>query len=115
MNSVLLIGRLTRDPASRYLPSGQPVATFTLAVNRPFLDQQGQRKADFVPIVAWRKLAEQVSEHLSKGRLVAVNGRLQIRDYTARDGQKKRRAEIVADTIRYLDRKPLNGTTAANG
>jgi single-strand DNA-binding protein len=116
MNSTVLIGRLTRDPESRYLPSGQPVATFTLAVNRPFLDQQGQRKADFVPIVAWRKLAEQASEHLSKGRLVAVNGRLQIRDYETSDGQKRRHAEVVANTIRFLDRKPSgNGTTAANG
>ncbi|MDQ7850580.1 MAG: single-stranded DNA-binding protein, partial [Armatimonadota bacterium] len=72
LNRVILIGRLTRDPELRYVPSGQPVASFTLAVDRPFTNQAGERETDFIDIVAWRKLADQVSQHLSKGRLVAV-------------------------------------------
>jgi single-strand DNA-binding protein len=113
LNKVILIGRLTRDPELRYLANGQPVATFTLAVDRPFLNQQGERKADFIPIVAWRKLAEQASQHLSKGRLVAVDGRLQIRDYETQDGQRRRQAEVVADNIRFLDRKTGAGAETA--
>lgn len=105
LNRVVLIGRLTRDPELRYLPSGQPVATFTLAVDRPFSGSQGERKADFIPVVAWRKLAEQVSQHLAKGRLVAVDGRLQIREYETQDGQRRRAVEVVADHVRFLDRK----------
>jgi single-strand DNA-binding protein len=111
LNRIILIGRLTRDPELRYVPSGQPVAQFTLAVDRPFTNQQGERDTDFIDIVAWRKLAEQVSQHLSKGRLVAVEGRLQIRSYETQDGQKRRVAEVVADGVRFLDRK-ATGTPA---
>lgn len=105
LNRIILIGRLTRDPELRYVPSGQPVAGFTLAVDRPFVNQQGERATDFIDIVAWRKLAEQVTQHLSKGRLVAVEGRLQIRSYETQDGQKRKVAEVVADAVRFLDRK----------
>jgi single-strand DNA-binding protein len=105
LNRIILIGRLTRDPELRYVPSGHPVASFTLAVDRPFANQQGERDTDFIDIVAWRKLAEQASQHLSKGRLVAVEGRLQIRSYETQDGQKRRVAEVVADGIRFLDKK----------
>lgn len=105
LNRIILIGRLTRDPELRYIPSGQPVASFTLAVDRPFVNQQGERGTDFIDIVAWRRLAEQVTQHLSKGRLVAVEGRLQIRSYETQDGQKRRVAEVVADAVRFLDRK----------
>ncbi|MER3457034.1 MAG: single-stranded DNA-binding protein [candidate division GAL15 bacterium] len=105
LNRVVLIGRLTRDPELRYLPSGQPVATFTLAVDRPFSGAQGERKTDFIPVVAWRRLAEQVSQHLAKGRLVAVEGRLQIREYETQDGQRRRAVEVVADHVRFLDRR----------
>jgi len=105
LNRIILIGRLTRDPELRYVPSGQPVASFTLAVDRPFVNQQGERATDFIDIVAWRKLAEQVTQHLSKGRLVAVEGRLQIRSYETQDGQKRKVAEVVADGVRFLDRK----------
>lgn len=107
LNRIVLIGRLTRDPELRYVPSGHPVASFTLAVDRPFANQQGERETDFIDIVAWRKLAEQVSQHLSKGRLVAVEGRLQIRSYETQDGQKRRVAEVVADGVRFLDRKAV--------
>jgi single-strand DNA-binding protein len=103
-NRIILIGRLTRDPELRYVPSGAPVASFTLAVDRPFRDQQGNRETDFIDIVAWRKLAEQVSQYMSKGRMVAVEGRLQIRSYETQDGQKRKVAEVVADGIRFLDR-----------
>lgn len=113
LNRVVLIGRLTRDPELRYLPSGQPVATFTLAVDRPFAGPQGERKADFIPVVAWRKLAEQVSQHLAKGRLVAVDGRLQIREYETQDGQRRRAVEVVAEAVRFLDRKAEPAPEAA--
>lgn len=106
LNRIILIGRLTRDPELRYVPSGQPVASFTLAVDRPFVNQQGERATDFIDIVAWRRLAEQVTQHLNKGRLVAVEGRLQIRSYETQDGQKRKVAEVVADAVRFLDRKP---------
>jgi len=103
-NRIILIGRLTRDPELRYVPSGAPVVSFTLAVDRPFKDQQGNRETDFIDIVAWRKLAEQVSQYMAKGRMVAVEGRLQIRSYETQDGQKRKVAEVVADGIRFLDR-----------
>src|SRR5437660_6324471 len=103
-NRIILIGRLTRDPELRYVPSGAPVANFTLAVDRPFRDRQGNRETDFIDIVAWRKLAEQVSQYMSKGRMVAVEGRLQIRSYETQDGQKRKVAEVVADGVRFLDR-----------
>lgn len=109
LNRIILIGRLTRDPELRYVPSGQPVASFSLAVDRPFTNQAGERETDFIDVVAWRKLADQVSQHLSKGRLVAVEGRLQIRNWETQDGQKRKAAEVVADAVRFLDRK---GTAA---
>jgi single-strand DNA-binding protein len=92
------------------VPSGAPVASFTLAVDRPFQNQQGNRETDFIDIVAWRKTAEQVSQYLTKGRMVAVEGRLQIRSYETQDGQKRKVAEVVADGVRFLDRaKPGAG------
>jgi single-strand DNA-binding protein len=103
-NRIILIGRLTRDPELRYVPSGAPVASFTLAVDRPFANQQGNRETDFIDVVAWRKLAEQVSQYMTKGRMVAVEGRLQIRSYETQDGQKRKVAEVVADGVRFLDR-----------
>jgi single-strand DNA-binding protein len=113
LNRIILIGRLTRDPELRYVPSGQPVAQFSLAVDRPFTNQAGERDTDFIDIVAWRKLAEQVSQHLTKGRLVAVEGRLQIRSYETQDGQKRKVAEVVADGVRFLDRKATGAPAGA--
>jgi single-strand DNA-binding protein len=112
-NRIVLIGRLTRDPELRYLPSGAPVAGFTLAVDRPFKNQAGDRETDFVNITTWRKLAEQASRYLDKGRLVAVEGRLQIRSYETQDGQRRKIAEVVADGIRFLDSGKRNGQRAA--
>lgn len=105
LNQVVLIGRLTRDPELRYTPgNGVPVTTFTLAVDRPFANQQGEREADFIDIVTWRKLAETCANHLQKGRLAAVTGRLQIRSYEDSQGVKRKAAEVTADNVRFLDR-----------
>ncbi len=103
-NQIVLIGRLTRDPELRYTPgNGIPVATFTLAVDRPFTNQQGTRETDFIPIVTWRKLAETCSNYLQKGRLVAVSGRLQIRSYDDSEGNRRKVAEVVADQVKFLE------------
>ena len=108
LNRVILIGRLVADPELKYTPSGIAVAQFRIAVDRPLSQearQQGQEKqADFIDIVAWRQSAEFASQYLTKGRLVAVEGRLQIREYVTQDGQKRKAAEIVADNLKGLDR-----------
>src|SRR5690554_5655090 len=104
LNKVVLIGRLTRDPELKYLPSGVSVATFTLAVNRNFKNQQGEVEADFIPIVTWRALAENVGKYMSKGRLVAVSGRIQVRNYQTQEGQTRYITEVVADDVRFLER-----------
>lgn len=108
LNRVILIGRLANDPELKYTPSGIPVAQFRLAVDRPLsaeARQQGQEKqADFIDIVAWRQSAEFASNYLNKGRLVAVEGRLQIREYVTQDGQRRRAAEVVVDNLKGLDR-----------
>lgn len=103
MNNIALIGRLVRDPELRYTGSGTAVASFTIAVDRAFTNAQGERETDFVPIVCWRKLAEIVSEHLGKGRLVGVTGRLQIRSYEAQDGTNRKVAEVVAEHVQFLE------------
>ena len=98
-NRSILIGRLTKDPECRYTPAGKAVCSFRLAVDRGYGDN---KEADFVNIVAWEKLAETVTNNLQKGRLVLVEGRLQIRQYE-KDGQKREAAEVVANTVRFLD------------
>ncbi|MBE3550058.1 MAG: Single-stranded DNA-binding protein [Brockia lithotrophica] len=103
INRVVLVGRLVRDPNMRYTQNGVAVTTFTLAVDRPFVGADGDRKADFISIVAWRKLAEIVGENLKKGRQVAVEGRLQSRSYENRDGQRVYVTEVVAENILFLD------------
>ncbi|HHY82223.1 MAG TPA: single-stranded DNA-binding protein [Clostridiales bacterium] len=111
LNKVILIGRLTRDPDYRSTPSNVSVCTFTLAVDRNFTNQQGEREADFIPIVTWRNLADTCHRYLSKGRLVAVSGRLQTRSYEGNDGQKRYVTEVVADEVRFLERS----TTSTQG
>ncbi len=103
LNKVILIGRLTRDPELRYTPNGAAVARFNLAVERNFANAQGEREADFIDVVVWRKLAEVVANNLGKGRLVAVEGSLQIRSYDDREGIRRKAAEIVAENVRFLD------------
>jgi single-strand DNA-binding protein len=113
MNHIVLIGRLTRDPELRYTPNGVAVTNFDLAVDRPTLNQAGEREADFIRIIAWQKQAELCANYLKKGRLVAVEGRLQIRSYETQDGQKRRVAEVVANQVQFLDRSRDDG--AASG
>jgi len=103
MNKVILIGRLTADPNLRYTQNETPVTTFTLAVDRPFTNQGGEKETDFIDIVTWRKLAEIVANNLEKGRLVAVEGRLQIRSYDDQNGVRRKAAEVVADQVKFLD------------
>ncbi|HEY8463145.1 MAG TPA: single-stranded DNA-binding protein [Bacillota bacterium] len=109
MNHIVLIGRLTRDPELRYTPNGVAVTNFDLAVNRPVPNQAGERETDFIRIIAWQKQAELCANYLKKGRLVAVEGRLQIRSYETQDGQKRRVAEVVANQVQFLDRKDESG------
>lgn len=103
MNRIILIGRLTRDPELRYTPNGVAVTTFTLAVDRPYSNQQGEREADFINIVTWRGLAETCANYLKKGRLTAAEGRLQIRNYENNEGKKVYVSEVVADNVRFLE------------
>lgn len=103
LNRVILIGRLTRDPEPRYTPSGVAVTQFTLAVDRPFTNQSGEREADFINIVTWRQLAETCANYLRKGRLTAVEGRLQVRNYENSEGRRVYVTEVVADNVRFLE------------
>jgi len=102
LNRAILIGRLTAEPELRYTQQGHAVTTFRIAVDRPFTNQQGDRETDFFPIVTWRKLAESCARNLNKGRLVAVEGRLQNRSYTAQDGSTRWVTEVIADNVRFL-------------
>lgn len=104
INKIILIGRLTKDVELRYTESGKAVANFTLAVDRPFKNQNGKKEADFIKIVVWGKQAESCANHIGKGRLVAIDGRLQIRSYNGNDGQRKYITEVVADTVKFLDK-----------
>lgn len=103
MNRVVLVGRLTKDPELRYTPNGVPVATFTLAVNRTFTNQQGQREADFINCVVWRKPAENVANFLKKGSLAGVDGRVQTRSYDGQDGKRVYVTEILAESVQFLE------------
>lgn len=103
LNKVVLIGRLTRDPELRYTSSGIAVTRFTLAVDRSFTNQQGEREADFIPITVWRGQAETSAKYLNKGRLVAVSGRIQTGSYETPEGQRRYTTEVVADEVRFLD------------
>lgn len=106
LNRVVLIGRLTKDPELRYTPNGVAVASFTLAVNRSRLNAQGEKEADFIPIIVWQKRAENCANYLSKGSLIAVDGRLQVRTYDSKDGQRRWVTEVVAEDVRFLDKRP---------
>jgi single-strand DNA-binding protein len=106
MNKVVLIGRLTRDPELRYAQSGKAFCTFTLAVDRRFSKQNNnQPTADFIPCMAWDKLAEIIGNNLAKGRRVGVEGRLQTRTYDAKDGSKRSAFDVVLDELEFLDPK----------
>lgn len=103
MNRVVLVGRLTKDPELRYTPNGVPVATFTLAVNRTFSNQKGEREADFINCVVWRKPAENVANYLKKGSLAGVDGRIQTRNYEGQDGKRVYVTEVQAESVQFLE------------
>lgn len=105
MNKVFLIGRLVRDPELRYTSSNIPVATFSLAVNRNFTSQNGEREADFINIVVWRKQAENCKNYINQGSQVAIDGRIQTRSYDDQNGQKRYVTEVIADNVQFLDTK----------
>lgn len=111
MNKVFLIGRLTRNPELRYTESNIPVAMFTLAINRSFTNNDGDREADFINIVVWNKKAENVSKYLSKGSRVAIDGRIQTRSYDGDDGKKRYITEVVANQVEFLESKKESTTT----
>lgn len=105
MNRIILLGRLTKDPEVRYTQTGKVVCQFTIAVDRPFANQDGQREADFIPIIIWGKQAETCGNSLTKGQRVLVEGRLQIRSYDAKDGSKRWVTEVIADRFEFIERK----------
>jgi single-strand DNA-binding protein len=111
LNRVILIGRPTKNPELRYTPDGTPVARFTLAVNRPYRDKQGNSLADFINIVAWRKLGELCAQYLGKGQLAAVEGRLEIRTYDDKQGIRHWITEVIADNVRFLETARKNDTS----
>ena len=110
LNHIVLMGRLTRDPELRYTQSQIPVASFSLAVDRDFGGRDGgERQTDFIDIVAWRSTAEFVSKYFTKGSMAVVSGRLQIRDWTDREGGKRRSAEVVVDNMYFGESRRRDG------
>ena len=112
LNKIILMGRLTRDPELRTTQSGTKVASFALAVERDFKEASGERATDFIDIVAWRGTAEFVSRYFTKGRMAVVEGRLQIRDWTDKDGGKRRSAEVIAENVYFGDSKKSEAAPA---
>ena len=108
INRIVLVGRLTRDVELKYTASRVAIANFTIAVDRP-KRRDAEKETDFVPIVVFQKQAETCAQYLAKGRLAAIDGRLQLRDYQNREGQKVRVAEVIAESVRFLDRGDGNG------
>ena len=112
LNKIIIMGRLTRDPELRRTGSGTAVTSFSLAVDRDFKSQSGEKETDFIDVVAWRSTAEFVSKYFTKGSMAAVSGRLQIRDWTDREGGKRRSAEVVADNVYFGESKRRDGGDA---
>jgi single-strand DNA-binding protein len=110
INRVVLVGRLTKDPELRYTANGIAVASFTLAVNRPFSNAQGQKEADFINIVVWRKQAENVANYLKKGSLAGVDGRIQTRSFDNNEGRRIFMTEVVGDSVQFLEPRGSGGT-----
>lgn len=108
LNHIVTMGRLVRDPELRHTQSGIPVTSFTIACDRDYKDANGDKATDFIDIVAWRNTADFVSRYFTKGRMAVIDGRLQLRDWTDRDGNKRRSAEILANSVHFGDSKPQN-------
>lgn len=127
LNRIIIMGRLTRDPELRRTQSGTAVTSFSVAVDRDFKSQAGERETDFIDVVAWRSTAEFVAKYFTKGRMAVVEGRLQLRDWNDKDGNKRRSAEVVADNVYFGDSKrdgesagscgapPAYGSTSGGG
>lgn len=105
LNSVIIMGRLTRDPELRRTQSGTAVTSFTMAVDRDFKSQSGEKETDFVDVVAWRNTGEFAAKYLAKGRMAAVEGRIQVRDWQDKDGNRRKAVEVVADNVYFADSK----------
>lgn len=105
MNTITLLGRLTKNPEARYTSTGKAVTLFTIAVNRPYTNSDGQREADFINCQAWEKTAEVVGNHVSKGDRLLVEGRLQIRSYTDKEGVKRYATEVVVNRVEFIEQK----------
>lgn len=106
LNHIVVMGRLGKDPKLRHTQTGTPVATFTLAIDRDFKDKNtGERATDWIPVVAWRSTGEFAAKYLSKGRMAVVDGRLQMREWTDKDGNRRTTAEVVADSVYFGDSK----------
>ncbi|MEK4188049.1 single-stranded DNA-binding protein [Paenibacillus sp. FSL L8-0494] len=114
LNRIILIGRLTRDPELRYTPAGVAVTQFTLAVDRNFTGQNGEKEADFIPVVTWRQLAETCANYLRKGRLTAVEGRIQVHNYENNEGKRIYITEVIADNVRFLESNRSNEHGGSN-
>ena len=108
LNHIVTMGRLVRDPELRHTQSGIPVTSFTIACDRDYKDANGDKATDFIDVVAWRNTADFVSRYFTKGRMAVIDGRLQLRDWTDRDGNKRRRAEILANSVHFGVSKPQN-------
>lgn len=114
LNRITIMGRLTRDPELRRTQSGAPVTSFTMAVDRDFKSQSGDKETDFIDVVAWRNTAEFAAKYFTKGRMAIVSGRLQIRDWQDNNGNKRRSAEVIADSIYFGDSKPQDAQPAVH-
>lgn len=109
LNKIIIMGRLCAAPELRRTQSGTPVASVTVAVDRDFKEQDGTRATDFIPVVAWKKTAEMLAQYFDKGQMIAVSGRLQLRDWTDRDGNKRKATEIIADSVYFCESKKETG------
>lgn len=110
INNVVLVGRLTKDPELKYTPSGVAMCRFTLAVNRTFSNQQGEKEADFISIIAWRKTAENTANYLRKGSLAGVEGRIQTGSYEGQDGKRVYTTDVNAESVQFLEPKNKQGS-----
>ena len=111
MNKAIVLGRLTSDPEKRVTTTGKPVTSFTLAIDRPFRDAAGNKETDFLPCVIWGKAAEMVADSCKKGQRLLVEGRIQVRNYENREGQKRYVTEIVASSFEFVEHRELSETT----
>ena len=114
INRTILVGRLTKDPDLKYTPNGVPTCSFTLAVNRPFSNQQGERETDFINVVVWRRQAENAANYLKKGNLAGVDGRIQTRNFEGQDGKRVYITEVVAESVQFLEPKGSQGQGNTN-